>query len=434
MTSRVPVRVRLTIIFAVVMAVVLTGAGVFVHQREQANLDAAIAATLRARSADVTALAQQSDSGLKDAARSGAVKSRAQLAQIFDARGRLIDQTAGLGRERLVPRSVQVSALSGDVSMDTRLGTVPIRVLAAPVRAQGQTLVVVVGQSLEERNAALSDLAGVLLMGGPAALLLASLAGYLLIGAALRPVEMMRRRERAFVADASHELRTPLTILRGELELIARDRPAGAELQETVASAVEETERLTRLADDLLQLTRADHDERAVRTTRESANELLASAANRAVRRRPDSRVRVTVDGNSHGLVLVDRERIAQALDNMVDNALRHARSSVVLRAFDRDAVVELHVIDNGPGFPSDFLPRAWDRFARADNGRSEGGTGLGLAIVRAVVDLHGGTAQAANRPGGGADVWISLPVAPPSGGHGQRVTPRRSALAGRRP
>jgi signal transduction histidine kinase len=293
------------------------------------------------------------------------------------------------------------------------LANVPIRVLAAPVRAQGQTLVVVVGQSLEERNAALRDLAGVLLMGGPAALLLASLAGYVLIGAALRPVEVMRRRERAFVADASHELRTPLTVLRGELELIARDRPAGAELQETVASAVEETERLTRLADDLLQLTRADHDERAVDTTRESADELLESAAGRAVRRRPDSHVRVTVDGSSHGLVRVDRDRIAQALDNMVDNALRHARSSVVLRAVGRDALVELHVIDDGAGFPSDFLPRAWDRFARADNGRSEGGTGLGLAIVRAVVDLHGGTAQAANRPSGGADVWISLPVAP---------------------
>jgi signal transduction histidine kinase len=104
---------------------------------------------------------------------------------------------------------------------------------------------------------------------------------------------------------------------------------------------------------------------------------------------------------------------MAQALDNMVDNALRHAAGNVVLRASDSDAVVELHVIDDGPGFPSDFLPRAWDRFARADNGRSEGGTGLGLAIVRAVADLHGGSARAANQPGGGADVWISLPVAP---------------------
>jgi signal transduction histidine kinase len=412
-TSRVSVRVRLTIIFAVVMAIVLTAAGVFVHQREQANLDAAIAATLRARSADLAALAQQSDSGLKDAARSGSVKSRAQLAQIFDARGRLLDETAGLGRTRLVPRSVQMSAVTRNVSLDARLGNVPIRVLAAPVRAQGQTLVVVVGQSLEERNAALRDLAGVLLMGGPAALLLASLAGYVLIGAALRPVELLRRRERAFVADASHELRTPLTVLRGELELIARDQPAGAELQETVASAVEETERLTRLADDLLLLTRADHDERAVHTTRESANDLLQSAADRAVRRRPDSHVRITVDGNSDALVLVDRDRLGQALDNLFDNALRHARGSVIVRASDRDTVVELHVIDDGPGFPSDFLPRAWDRFARADNGRSEGGTGLGLAIVRAVVDLHGGTAQAANRPGGGADVWLTLPVAP---------------------
>jgi signal transduction histidine kinase len=409
--TRIPVRGRLTITFAMVMAVVLLAAGVFVHQREQANLDAAIATTLRARSADLAALAQQSDSGLKDAARSGSVKYRAQLAQIFDAKGRLIDQTAGLGQQRLIPTSASTAARWHEVTRNSRLGSLPIRVLASPVRAQDQTLVIVVGQSLAERNAALHDLASVLLMGGPAALLLASLAGYALIGAALRPVELMRRRERAFVADASHELRTPLTVLRGELELIGRDQPTGEELRETVASAVEETERLTRLADDLLLLTRADHDQPIVHAAPERAAELLRAAARRADRRNADCRVQVEAD--SDAIVLVDRDRLGQALDNLVDNALRYAHTAVALEAREHDGVVELHVIDDGPGFPSDFLPRAWDRFSRADNGRADGGTGLGLAIVQAVVEMNGGSAHAANRTGGGADVWLTLPAIP---------------------
>ena len=409
--ARIPVRVRLTIIFAMVMAVVLLAAGVFVHRREQANLDAAITTTLRARSADLTALAQQSDSGLKDAARSGSVKYRAQLAQIFDAKGRVIDQTAGLGQQRLIPSSASTAARRHEVTLDSQLGSVPIRLLASPVRAQDQTLVIVVGQSLADRNAALRDLASVLLMGGPAALLLASLAGYVLIGAALRPVEVMRRRERAFVADASHELRTPLTVLRGELELIGRDQPTGEELQETVASAVEETERLTRLADDLLLLTRADHDQPILHVTHERAADLLRAAAARAHRRNADRNL--PVEGDSDAVVLVDRDRLGQALDNLIDNALRYARTDIVLEAREHARVVELHVIDDGPGFPSEFLPRAWDRFTRADDRRAAGGTGLGLAIVQAVVELHGGTANAANRTGGGADVWLTLPAVP---------------------
>lgn len=414
MKSRISVQLRLTIIFAAVMAVVLAGAGVYVHQRLESNLDAAIDSTLRSRSADLAALAQQSDSGLKDAARSGAIDRRAQLAQIFDSRGRLLDQTSGLGPRSLIGAARLSRALHSEpAAVDTQLNERPIRVLAVPVHAQGQTLVVVVGQSLEERNRALSDLSGVLLLGGPAALLLASLAGSLLIGAALRPVEAMRRRERAFVADASHELRTPLTVLRGELELIGRDRPAGAELQSAVASAVEETERLSRLADDLLLLTRGDHGESSLRTTTESAGEMLDAAAGRAGRRSSGAAARITVDAAGEAIVEVDRDRLAQALDNMVDNALRYANGAVRLSLRANDGHAELHVLDDGPGFPSDFLPRAWDRFARADAARSEEGTGLGLAIVRTVAEMHGGSAHAANRHEGGADVWISLARTP---------------------
>jgi signal transduction histidine kinase len=95
----------------------------------------------------------------------------------------------------------------------------------------------------------------------------------------------------------------------------------------------------------------------------------------------------------------------------MVDNALRHGAGEVRLTAVGRADVVELHVIDEGHGFAADFIDHAFERFARADGARRRGGTGLGLSIVAAIAASHGGRARAANRPGGGADVWLELPT-----------------------
>ena len=100
-----------------------------------------------------------------------------------------------------------------------------------------------------------------------------------------------------------------------------------------------------------------------------------------------------------------------QALDNLIDNALRYGSPEVLLEARSgQDGGVELHVKDRGPGFPADFLPRAFERFSRADYGRTVPGSGLGLAIVRVIARTHGGEAYAANRQAGGADVWIVIP------------------------
>jgi signal transduction histidine kinase len=201
-------------------------------------------------------------------------------------------------------------------------------------------------------------------------------------------------------------------MLRTELELMARDRPSGAEFEAATASAIEETERLGRLADDLLLLSRADqHELQLARTTLPPA-ELLEAAAARARRRaRPDLTVELD---DSDGLppVLADRSRVGQAIDNLLDNALRHAATEVQLTARVNGSTVELHVLDDGPGFAPEFLPHAWERFSRADSARTEDGAGLGLSIVSAIAAGHGGRVGAANRPQRGADVWISLPVA----------------------
>jgi signal transduction histidine kinase len=336
---------------------------------------------------------------------------------------------------------------------DVRFAGQPVRLLAGRVRAQDQRFVSVVGQSLEERNRALSDLGGVLLVGGPVALMLASLAGYFLIGGALRPVEAMRRqaqrisaadpdqrlppaggndelgrlgrtlnemlqrvqssveRERTLVSDASHELRTPLAVLRTELELIGRERPAGPELQSAIGSAIEETDRLSRLTDDLLLLARADDDRFAIAPRNVPAATLLEQAADRARRQPAAAGKRITIDAAPETEVLADPARAGQAIDNLLTNALRYATASIRLSARNGGPFVELHVTDDGPGFPADFLPHAWERFARADSARTEDGTGLGLAIVRVIAEAHGGQAHAEDASPG-ADVWFTLPAA----------------------
>ena len=104
-----------------------------------------------------------------------------------------------------------------------------------------------------------------------------------------------------------------------------------------------------------------------------------------------------------------DPARVEQALANLVDNALTYGEGRVVLSARTHNGTVELHVRDDGSGFPEEFLPRAFERFTRADEARTRGGTGLGLAIAAAIAGAHGGSAHAENVEGG-ADVWIALP------------------------
>ena len=107
-----------------------------------------------------------------------------------------------------------------------------------------------------------------------------------------------------------------------------------------------------------------------------------------------------------------DEARLEQALDNLVENALVHGAGTVSLSAVRENGRVELHVTDEGAGMPDQFVPRAFDRFSRADEARGSGGTGLGLAIVDLVARAHGGEAHLANRPGGGVDAWISIAAA----------------------
>jgi len=459
--ARAPLRIKLTLAFTGVMAVLLAGASVTLSLLSAANLDRAIDDGLEARAGDAAALVR---SGTQSGRLSGSGEA---LAQVLSPSGQLLDTTPGAGDAPLLtPAELREAATGGVVSeRPPREGADDgIRVLGRPAPTGRGEVVIAVGESLEQRRRALESLHTLLAIGGPLALLVASLAGYAVAAAALRPVERMRRRaaeltgeaegrlpvppsrdeisrlgdtlnamlgrlqavlarERSFVSDASHELRTPLAILRTELELALRGDSTKLELQDAVRSAAEETERLNQLADDLLVIARSDQGRLPVRSAELDARELLESVAHRfAARARAEERT-LCAEAPDGLTLTADRARLEQALANMVDNALRHGGGDVVLTAARDDGRMLLHVRDHGPGFPADFLPAAFERFSRADEARSRGGTGLGLAITSAVARAHGGEARASNRGGGGADVWLDLPHPFSSSPHGHRET-----------
>ncbi len=221
--------------------------------------------------------------------------------------------------------------------------------------------------------------------------------------------------ERHFVADASHELRTPLALLRTELEVALRRPRSRKELEGALRSAVEETERLTGLTEDLLLIARSEQGHLPIEPEPVLTSELLNRVATRFAGRAQELDRELVVAEEDGLVVSVDASRLEQALGNLVDNALVHGAGRVELSARAHGALVDLHVHDEGPGFPQQFAARAFDRFSRAAEARSRGGSGLGLSIVDLIARAHGGAAHVASRAGAGADVWITIPASPPT-------------------
>jgi signal transduction histidine kinase len=156
-------------------------------------------------------------------------------------------------------------------------------------------------------------------------------------------------------------------------------------------------------------IARTDQGRLPIRPAELDVALVLGGVADRFAQRARDRGVELTVSGD--GTVVADMLRLEQALGNLVDNALRHGASHVELVAVEGAERVELHVRDDGDGFPPAFLDSAFERFTRADTARARGGAGLGLSIVDAIARAHDGGAAGANRPDGGADVWIVIPT-----------------------
>lgn len=443
--SRLPIKLRLTLAFAVTLAVLLAALGAFLYQHHRSDLDAAIDQGLTARAAELRDLARGAPHAL---AATRFSEPDETLEAILDSRGAVADATPNVAPNALAGVIDASAARHHDVSWEGRLPHFdsPVRGIAFPL-ADGR--VGVVGTALADRNEALSSLRRELLLAAPVAILVASLIAYAFAAAALRPVEVMRRRaarisarggdermppvrandelarlgetlnsmidrlraaaarERRFAADASHELRTPLALLRTELELaLDGDRPR-AELIAALRSAAHETDRLISLSDDLLLLARADADQLALRLEPVAAAPLLARLAERfaPAARAGGRRIEVRAPGDLE--LIADEPALERALANLVANALQHGEGTITLEAAAEPPQLRVHDEGNSHAPASDLF----ERFRRGP-GAAPGGTGLGLAIVAAIASAHGGTAGTSTE-GGGFEAWVALAAAP---------------------
>jgi signal transduction histidine kinase len=396
--------------------------------------------------------------------------------QVIDSRGFVVNASAQT--DRLVPllrpavayalaRSGQPIQMNGQpFGIDA-----PLRVVAVPA---GHHEVVIAAVSYAQVNASLAIAARSVVIGAPLLFLLLAGATWLVTGAALRPIEELRRgaqeitgaaiaqgralpvpeardevhslavtlndmlarldaaqqRQRGFVSDAAHELRSPIASIRTQLE-VAVDHPEVADWRQTAAGVLSDTLRLTRLAEDLLALARMDERADVARPGRPGRLVNLAGLAEMVCARYADQGVSVTAAAFGRCMVAGDQGGLERMLVNLIDNAVRYARSrvSVITRA-DGPWLV-LSVTDDGPGIAAEDAERVFDRFTRLDDARSHEpdahvGAGLGLAIVRATAMAHGGTAWLEDAVPG-LRALVRLPAAPrQQGGNGDRGEQQR--------
>ncbi|MGQ7295455.1 sensor histidine kinase [Quadrisphaera sp. KR29] len=451
-------RSRLAVLFAAAVAVVIAAAVGLLAFATDRQFDAAVDTGLDTRTSALRQALERGDVGVvRDdpiaelVGPDGTLVQTSPAAAVLASRGRSSAGSSFLPPAVLTEVRRSGGAVSGSLEVP-RQGRV--RFTATPVAVPQAGSVLVVGTRMRELDEAETRLLLLFLAGAPVLVASLGLAGWLLAGAALRPVadltrraarisaaeldqrlpqppgadevavlartlngmldrlEAAVRREREFVDDAAHELRTPIAVLRGELELAlrtGRDLPEDA--AESLAAALGEAERLEHLAQDLLVLASAERGASA-----RAAVDLAALAQREAPRLAAAHPVDVQVTGPP-AVVDGDERALGRLLANLVANAesAGAGRVRVRTRLLDGGGHVELEVADDGRGFPPELVATATERFTRGDAARtrSASGAGLGLAIVAAVVADHGGDLELGHDAElGGAAVAVRLPRA----------------------
>jgi heavy metal sensor kinase len=377
--------------------------------------------------------------------------------QLVDRSGSVVVKSDNLGEQELpMDASLAERGFAGDVTLETLSAGegARVRVMVSPLFLHDETLVLQVGQSLGNMDAAMAQVRWAILGGVLVTLLLAGISGWALVRRALQPVERITRTaqniesgsdlsrrvgysgpmdevgrlattfdhmierldgvfesQRHFVADASHDLRGPLTVFRGNIGLLRRNLREEDRL-ESLKAMEAETARMEGMVDDLLLLAQVESGQ-IERGEKVSLKEVLNEGLELAV---PLAGSRRLAIGRLDELsVRGDAARLRRMLANLIDNAIRYTPEdgTITLSLSRDDGWARIDVADTGEGIASEHLPHVFDRFYRADKSRTKrkGGTGLGLAIVKGIAEHHGGTVSVVSEPGEGSTftVWLRL-------------------------
>src|SRR5207249_655541 len=380
--------------------------------------------------------------------------------EVWSPQGALLYRSASLQDQALGSPPGPDEGLHDPTPSSARLpnGT-RLRLASGIYHIEDQRIVLRVAYSQEALWRELREFGEVLLLGFPIAVLLAGFGGYALARRALSPIDLMATQAktisaeklgdrlsienpedelgklgsvfnamlgrlqaafdqlRRFTSDASHELRTPLTAIRSVGEVALQDQRSPAEYRDVIGSMLEEVDRLTRLSESLLALSRADAGH--VHIQREEIPLLRLAEEARSVVDvlAEEKRQHIDIEGDASLVVSVDRLILRQAVVNLLDNAIKYSptESRILVRVQSGgDKQVFLHVIDQGPGIPLEHQSYVFDRFYRVDKARTRewGGAGLGLSITRWAVEAHDGEISLKSDEGHGATFRISLPLA----------------------
>ncbi len=380
--------------------------------------------------------------------------------RLYALNGLLVfDDTADGPRVPDLPATI-ASALRGETSLtQVESGGDTLRVATFPILHKGRIAgVLQVGVSLADIQTTLRILLTILLIMAPLTVILTSGGGWLLANRALTPIDAITRtaqrisaenlsgrigvvgpddevgrlartfdmmlarleeaftQQRQFVADASHELRTPLTAIIGQID-VALGWPESAEYyRATLAAVREQTQRLTRLASDLLFLARADAQPTLRAGELIDVGSLLPAVITQVEPLAAERQQTVVVASPLTGWVYGNEDYLIHLFLNLLDNAIRYTPlgGQITLDCTTSRGTVWISVRDTGPGIAPEHLPRVFDRFYRVDRGRSraQGGSGLGLAIAQSIAQLHGGRITVASTLGQGTTFTIGLPEA----------------------
>ncbi len=334
-----------------------------------------------------------------------------------------------------------------------------IYMVSVPVTAGGEVFLIEMGAPVSELETVLHGLMVILLLGVPAAVLIVSAGGYMLVRRSLKPVEDMRstaeqitfgnlsnrlpaaatgdeleylsitlnqmlarlddsyQQASRFSADASHELRTPLSIMRGELEsLIQREAGLSEPLRERIGSVLEETERLSHIVESLFAISRLDAGEGRTEPVTFYLADMVDTTKDQMLLMAEEKNIKVMVEKTHNVRIKGNAARLKQVVVNILDNAIKYTPEdgTISIRIYSTHHKAILEIKDNGIGIPADALPHVFERFYRADKVRSreQGGAGLGLAIVRSICQAHGGAVEIESTENQGTTCRVELPLA----------------------